>query len=212
MSLDLRPVGLSGVLHDGQLVAVGQCRQCVHIGGEPVQVNRHYCGGARADERRYRPRVDSAGRRDVGETGSGAGPENGVERGGKGERRRDDLVAGADADGLQGDFERCRAIAHGHRMTCPRHRGTELLEAGHHRPLRELAAAQYFENEGLHVRAEIRLADTDRDRRRGDGGHAATDAAATCGARRVDRSASMSSSPRASATKCSISSAKGSPV
>ena len=81
--------------------------QAVHVHRQPGEMHRHDRPGAGSDGRLGRVEVDVAR---VGlyidEHRTGADTHDHVSRRDEAHRRRDDLVARADAAGLQGDLER----------------------------------------------------------------------------------------------------------
>src|SRR5262249_20003026 len=105
---------LRGVLEQRHAQLAGQREQRVEVGGLPVQVHRQDRAQPRAARRRRarRPRIERTARGlDVGEHGSGAEPRDGACGGEEGEGGAEHLVAGPDAERLQGEQQRVGARA-----------------------------------------------------------------------------------------------------
>ena len=118
-----------GVLHQPQRVPVGDGPEPVVVGRLAHQVDREDPDGARRDQGLDRGRVDGADvGADVGEDGSGSGPDDGVPGRGEGVVGDDDLVTGAGAEHLQTEVQGGAAVGGGQRVRGARHEGELLLE------------------------------------------------------------------------------------
>ena len=107
------PVRVGAVLHDRQVVAVGDRGQGVHVAHLLAEVHRHQRARPRRDRRLHRRRIDRpALGLDVDDHRQRACGDRGV----RGRRERqggdDHLVAPADAERLQRDLHRHRAVRH----------------------------------------------------------------------------------------------------
>ncbi len=113
-----RKMGLAAVLDNGEAVPLRDGRDGRHVGRLAVQVHREDGGGAGRDGGLDRGGIDRQPPRiDVGEHRPRAGHHAGQRRVGRGEGRRDDLVARADPQGAKDDRDgiRPRADAHAER-------------------------------------------------------------------------------------------------
>ena len=98
-----RAVRLAGVFDDGQAAARGELEDRIHVGRLAVEMHRHDRPGARGDRGLDGGRVDVGRvRQAVDEDRRGAGVADRLGGSDEGVDRDDDLVAGADAGGLQG--------------------------------------------------------------------------------------------------------------
>ena len=101
------------VFDDAQTVLGSQRSQRREVAHARRVVHRHDGLGARGDAPAHVLDVDPGGLGvDVAGDRRGAGGADGLERGDVGNRRHDDLVAGADAASLQRQVQRSRAGAH----------------------------------------------------------------------------------------------------
>src|SRR5207247_11193389 len=81
---------------------------------------------------------------DVGENGGGPGARDRLGGRIERERRADDLVAGADLEGVEDEDDRVRAVADAHRLGNAEVARGLLLERGDVRPQDELTALQHL--------------------------------------------------------------------
>jgi len=101
---------LRGILDDGEPVFFRQGQDAVHVGGLSEKVHRDDGPGARRDEGGGGIDVEvEAVRARVGEDGSGPDAVDAAGGGKEGEGRTDHLVAGANAQGHQGEEKRVGA-------------------------------------------------------------------------------------------------------
>ena len=113
-------------------------------------------------------------------TGVGAGQRHGVRRGGEGERRDDDLVAGSDAGGEQPQVQRRRARVHRDAVPVADDRGELGLERGDLGTGGEHPAGQHAVDGGALLRPDHRSGDRDHaghagaSERSAEGGSAGT--------------------------------------
>ncbi len=178
-----RAVGLGGVLHDPQAVALGDRHERVHVRHEAVEVDRQDRLRAGRDRRLHRGRVDAeVVLADVHQDRRGADPEDRAHRGVEAERDGDHLVAGADPERVQDRLERHRAVAHQDRVLHAAVGGPGLLEGGGPLPHREHPGAEDLEDGLLFGGADVGAGDRDhgtgssgrrrtRRRRSGSGWH-----------------------------------------
>ena len=102
LALVFRADRLGGVLDDRQIVPFGDAPDRLHVGALAEQVDRQDGSGARRDLVLDLERIDVEGRRiDIDEDGPGAGAANGAGGGEESEGGQDDLVAGADLQGVR---------------------------------------------------------------------------------------------------------------
>ena len=107
-------MSLGGILEEHQAVSLGDRGKSHHVGRMSVKVNRHDRLGARSDRRLDRGRIEcEVVEFDVGEDRGCARQADRVRGRSEAERRHDDLVAGADADGEEGKVQRGRARVDG---------------------------------------------------------------------------------------------------
>src|SRR5262249_47404391 len=92
---------------------------------------------------------------DVDERGAGAGAGDAAGGGEEGERGQDDLVAGADLQGVQGQREGVGAGAAADSVAGPTIGSDLLLEGGDLRPEDDLAAGQDARDGGLELLGEL---------------------------------------------------------
>ena len=125
-------------------------------------MHRHDRLGARGDRALGGRRVEVVRARvDVGEHRRRAALPDRVGRGDERERGHDDLVAGADARGVQREVQRGRAARHGHRVGGADALGEGLLELAHARALRDPAGGDDRRDGGALVPGQVRLGDRD---------------------------------------------------
>ena len=140
---DLAAEALGGVLDQIELVLLAQRFDCVIVGGEAEQVDRHHRLGEEfalllgaQDRLLQRGRVDVEGARiDVGEDRAGAGERDRLGGGEEGEGGGEHRVAGADAERLQRKHQGVGAVGAGDRVldaAVGRQRSLELLHLGAH--------------------------------------------------------------------------------
>ncbi len=103
LALVLGAERLGSVLDEDQVVALGDVPERLHVGALAEQVDDEDGAGARRDLVLDLERVEVVGERvDVAEDGAGAGAADGAGGGEEGEGGQDDLVAGAEVQGVQG--------------------------------------------------------------------------------------------------------------
>ena len=108
---------LTAVLDNGEMMSRGDVLDRGHVGCLPVEMNRHDGAGAGTDRAFDAGRIDGQPRRvDIGEDRARACHHDRERRVRGGERRRDDLVAAADAERSQDERERVRAGADADRV------------------------------------------------------------------------------------------------
>ncbi len=112
-------------------------------------------------------RIDGEVIADVGEPHGGAAAEDRVDGCGERERGGDHLLTGTNVEDMEGGVERHGAVGDRDRVCGAGHRCAERLEALHHRPLCEMAAAEHGEHERFDLRAELWRGDADAFERRG---------------------------------------------
>ena len=106
LAVDGRTVGLGCVLVQVDAVLVGQRRKGLGGEGVAVEVHRHDALGLLRDQRLNMGHVEGVVvQLNVGEDRGGTGQRHRVAGGGKGERRDNDLVAGAHAAGQQAQVQ-----------------------------------------------------------------------------------------------------------
>ncbi len=99
-------MGLGGVFDDGEIMAAGDGEDGVHVGGLAVQMNGEDGAGARGDGGFQLSGVQVVGAGiDVDVNGRGAGVADGGDGGVESVGDGDDLIAGADARGEQGEVQ-----------------------------------------------------------------------------------------------------------
>lgn len=102
---------LSAVLNHDQAMLAGQFHDWVHVAGPPSQVNGNDCAGLGGDQRPDGVRRDVLGNRvDLGNHGDAAAHHRGTGRGYERPGRGDDLVALTDAERVQSQLQRQRAV------------------------------------------------------------------------------------------------------
>ena len=135
-ALVLRADGARGVLDELEPVALGQRDEGVHVRRQPDLVHGHDRLRALGDRALGRRGVEVVGQRvDVGEDRRRAALPDGVGRGDEGQRRDDDLVAGADARDVEREVQRGGAVGRGHRVGRAHALGVGGLEGGDARAL-----------------------------------------------------------------------------
>ena len=144
--------GVRRVLGEEQAVRVADRADAGKVRRQTGVVHRHDGAGALSDLLLDLIRVDEAGVRvDVGKDGRRADVQDGVRRGGEGQRRGDHLVAGADALREQRQMQRCRAGIDSDAVLRTDVRREVLLELDGARALRPPAGAD-SRRVGLHLR------------------------------------------------------------
>ncbi len=154
---------LARVVDEREPVPVGDRAQLVELAGVPVDVDGDDRLRPRRHRRLDRRRVDvERARVDVGEYRDAALVHEAVRRRRERVRRRDHLVAGADAGGDAEEMEACRPGRDRGRVRRADLRREELLEAVDHRPEREPARAHDLEHELRLALVEVRPRERDR--------------------------------------------------
>ena len=107
------PVGLAGVLEDGDIVLLGDCQDRVHVGGLTEEMHGDDGPGARRDGALELCGVHVAGVGvDVDKDGVGPCKGDGLGRGDEGRGHRDHLVGLANAQGQQSQPDGVGSVAH----------------------------------------------------------------------------------------------------
>ena len=146
-----REVRLAGVLDDGEMVARGDALDRQHVRGLSIEVHGHDRARARSDRGGGRIGIEGeAVRIDVGKDRPGAGHHDRQRRVGRGERRRDHLVAGADVERSKRQRDRIGAGTDADGVSRA-HRGGEFgLERRHFRTEHEPAARDHATDGVVH--------------------------------------------------------------
>ena len=158
--------GLAGVLDDRQPVLLRDRAERVHVARVAEDVHWEDGPCARRDRGLDGGRVEHVGLGiDVGEDRRRALVEDAVGRGDERDRRRDDLVALADAGGAHEQVEAGRAARDRDGVLAVAERRERLLEAARVRAEPEDARAQRREHELLLLRPEVRARERNLARR-----------------------------------------------
>ena len=142
-----RAQGVGRIFNDHDTVVLGNVMDSVHVGGLAGEMDDHDGLGVGGDGRFDAARVQVAGfGLHIGKDRSRAAVQGAVGARGETERRCDDLVAWACADGRYGGMQRGRARCNRHRVLCPDVIGHGLLIGGDIRPGCQPITAQHLDN------------------------------------------------------------------
>ena len=154
---------MGGVLEQQQVVPPRDVRQLVHAARLPAVVDGHNRLRPRRDLRLDLLRVDVVVvEADVGEDGLRALEEDRVDGGAEGERRRDHLVALADAGGHEHEMQARRAGADGDGVLAADVVAEALLEEARLRAGRQPAGADGIDDLRDLLFGDVRLAERQR--------------------------------------------------
>src|SRR5207249_1926951 len=161
-ALVLGAEGFTSVLDERKSMSLGQLPQRIELARIAEDVDSEDRAGAVSDGGLRRSRVEVQRTRvDVREHGPRALVEEAVGRGDEGERRRHNLVSGADSGQSDGEVKPRGAARDARRVSRADALCKELLEAVERRAERERTRAQHLEHELLLALAEVRRGEAD---------------------------------------------------